>query len=232
RGVLAEMHHLRAAIHLLATVRDGDGIELAPAAVAAQDAARIFPGDGRTGFHLRPGNLGIAAPAIAPLRYEIIDAAFAFLVARIPVLHGRVFDLSVVERDQFHHCGVKLVLIAHRRGAAFEIAHISALVGDDERAFELTGVLLVDAEIGRKLHRAAHALGHVDEGAIGIDRRVQRREIVVACRDDRPEILARELWMLANGLGNRTEDDARLAKFFLEGRNDGNAVEYRIDRDA
>src|SRR3546814_6252081 len=49
------------------------------------------------------------------------------------------------------------------RGAAFEIADIRALVGDDQRAFELAGILGVDAEIGGKLHRATHALGHVDE---------------------------------------------------------------------
>src|SRR5208337_288534 len=137
RGVLAEMHHLRAAIHLLAAVRDGDGIELAPAAVAAQDAARIFPSDGRTGLDLRPRNLRVAAPAVAALRYEVIDAALAILVARIPVLHGRVFDFRFVQCDQLDHGGVQLVLIAHWRRAAFEIAHIGALVGDDERALEL-----------------------------------------------------------------------------------------------
>ena len=62
-------------------------------------------------------------------------------VARIPVLDGRVLDLGVVERDQLDHGGMQLVLVAHRRGAAFEVAHVGALVGDDERALELAGVL-------------------------------------------------------------------------------------------
>ena len=53
---------------------------------------------------------------------KLIDAALAVGVARIPVLHGRIFDLGVVKRDEFDHGGVQLVLVAHRRGAAFEIA--------------------------------------------------------------------------------------------------------------
>ena len=123
--------------------------------------------------------LELLAAAVAPLGDEIVDAALAVLVARVPVLHGRVLDLGVVERDQLDHGGVQLVLVAHRRGAAFEVAHIGALVGDDERALELAGLLLVDAEVGGKLHRAAHALGHIDERAVGIDRRVERGEEVV-----------------------------------------------------
>jgi hypothetical protein len=92
---------------------------------------------------------------------------------------------------------VQLVLVALRRGAAFQIGHIGALVGDDQRALELAGVLGVDAEIGRQLHRAAHARRDVDEGAVGEDRRVQRREIVVGDRHDRAEIFLHQLRMLA-----------------------------------
>ena len=132
--------------------------------------------------------LDAVAAAVAALGHEIIDAALAFGVARIPVLHGRVFDLGIVERDQLDHRRVQLVLVALRRRAAFEIGDVGALVGDDQRALELAGVALVDAEIGRELHRAAHALRHVDERAVGEHRRVQRREEIVGraarpCRD-------------------------------------------------
>ncbi len=40
-------------------------------------------------------------------------------------------------RNQLDHRGMQLVFVAHRRGAAFEVAHISALVGNDQRALEL-----------------------------------------------------------------------------------------------
>ncbi len=86
-------------------------------------------------------NLGIAAAAIAALGDEIEDAALAFFVAGIPVLHRGIFDLGIVERDQLDHRGVKLVLVALGRGAAFEIADVSAFVGDDQRALELARLL-------------------------------------------------------------------------------------------
>src|SRR5258707_6942081 len=99
--------------------------------VAAQDAARIFPCDRRTGLDLGPGNFGIVAAAIATLGDEIVDAALAFGIAGIPVLHRRIFDLGVIKRDQFDHGGMQLVFVALRCCAAFEVADVSALVGDD-----------------------------------------------------------------------------------------------------
>src|ERR1700730_7634429 len=89
RRVLAEMDHLGAGIDLLVAVRDRDRIELAAGIVAAQDAARIFPGDRRAGLELRPGNLRARPAAVAALGDEVVDAALAAGVARIPVLDGR-----------------------------------------------------------------------------------------------------------------------------------------------
>ena len=45
--------------------------------------------------------------------------------------------VRVVERDQLDDRRVQLVLVAHRRGAALEIAHVRAFIGDDQRALEL-----------------------------------------------------------------------------------------------
>src|SRR5262249_62052155 len=80
-GVLPEMDHLRAGVGLLAVVGRGDRVELADRAIANQQAARVLPRDGRTGFHLRPGDLRPAAAARAALGHEVVDAAAAFLVA-------------------------------------------------------------------------------------------------------------------------------------------------------
>ncbi len=65
--------------------------------------------------------------AFAALGDEVVDPALAFLVARIPVLHGGVFDRRIVMRDQLDHGGMQLVLIANRRGAAFQIADVTRL---------------------------------------------------------------------------------------------------------
>ena len=181
---------------------------------------------------LGPGDLRVLAAAVAALGDEIVDAAAAGGVARIPVLDGRILDLGVVERDQLDHRGMELVLVAHRRGAAFEIAHIGALVGDDQRALELAGVALVDAEIGRQLHRAAHARRHVDERAVGEHRRVERGEEIVADRHDRAEIFLHQFGMLLQRLRDRHEQHAGLGELGLEGGRDRNGIEHRIDRDA
>ena len=116
---------------------DGDRVELAHRVVALQDAARVLPGDRRAGLDLRPRDLRALAAARAALGDEVVDAAAAFLVAGVPVLHRRVLDLGVVERDELDHRRVQLVLVALRRGAALEVGDVGALVGDDQRALEL-----------------------------------------------------------------------------------------------
>src|SRR5438309_6146571 len=77
RRVLAEMDHLGAAIDLLIAVRDRDRVEFTTGVIAAQDAARILPGDRGPRLDLGPGDLGIVAPAVATLGDEIVDAALA-----------------------------------------------------------------------------------------------------------------------------------------------------------
>src|SRR5215213_8384695 len=134
------MDHLGAGIDLLEAVGYRDRIEFAARIIAAKDAAWIFPGDSGAGLDLGPGYLGVAAAAVAALGHKIINTAPTLLVAGIPVLHRRVFDLGVFQRDQFDDRGMKLVFVAHGGRAAFEITHIGALVGDDQSALELAGL--------------------------------------------------------------------------------------------
>jgi len=155
--------HLRAAVDLLIAVGNRDRVELAARVVTAQNAGRILPGDRRTGLDLGPRDLRVVAAAVAALGDEVVDSALAFLISRIPVLHRRVLDLRILKRDQFHDSCMQLVLIAHRRGTAFQVRYVGTLVGDDQRSFELSRLHVVDAEVGRQLHRAAHAFGNVDE---------------------------------------------------------------------
>src|SRR3954447_3370249 len=139
------MDHLRAGIGLLTVVRDRDRVEFANRIVAFENAARVFPCDRRAGLDLGPRDLRPIATAGAALRDEIIDAAPALGISGIPVLHGRIFDLRVLVRDQFDDRRVQLVLVALRRSAAFEIADIRALVGDQQGALELAAVARIYA---------------------------------------------------------------------------------------
>ena len=226
--VPADMHHLGAGVRLLVVVGQRHGIELAHRLVAQQHAARILPGDGAARLHLRPRDARARAAAFAALGDEVVDAAAALLVARVPVLHRGILDVRALQRHQFHHRRVQLVLVAHRRRAAFEVAHVAALVGDDQRALELAGIGRVDAEIGGQLHRAAHALRHIDEGAVGEDGRIQRREEIVRRRHHAAQIPAHQFRMLGDGLRDGAEDDAGLGQLLAEGGGHGHRIEDRV----
>ncbi len=90
----------------------------------------------------------------------------------------------------------------------------------------------VDAEIGRQLHRAAHAFRHVNEGAVGEHRRIERGEEIVRGRHHRAEILLHQIGMLADRFRHRHEDHAGLLQLVLEGGGNRNRIEHGIDRDA
>src|SRR3984893_12271188 len=226
------MDHLGAGIDLLAAVGNRDRIEFAARIVAPKNAGRIFPRNRGSGFNLSPGDLGIRAPAITTLSDEIIDPAAAVRLAWIPVLHRRIFDLGIVKGDQLDDRGMQLIFVALGRRAALEIGNVVALVGDDQRAFELARVLFVDPEIRREFHRAANARGNVNEGPVGKYRTVQRRVEIVRRGHHRSEIFPDEVWMDMHGFRNRAENHSRPGQFLLESGDDRDRVEHRIDRDS
>ena len=229
-GALADVDHLGAGVGLLAVVGQGHRVELAHRVVAQQHAGRVLPGDRRAGLDLGPGDLAARATALGALGDEVVDATDAVLVARVPVLHGGVLDFGVIEHDQLHHRRVQLVLVAHRCGAAFQVGHVAAGLGDDQGALELAGMAGVDPEVGAQLHRAAHPFRNEHEAAVGEHRRVQRGEVVVAVRDHAAQVLLHQLRVLADGLGHRAEDDALLGQLLAEGGAHGDRVEHRVHR--
>ena len=77
--ILTQVDHLRSGICLLVIVGYSNRIELSDRIIAGQDATRVFPGNGRTGFHLCPRNLAAFAFAQAALGHEVIDTAFYLL---------------------------------------------------------------------------------------------------------------------------------------------------------
>ena len=99
--------------------------------------------------------------ANAALRHKVVDAALAVLVARVPVLNRGVLDFRLVQRHQFDHGRVQLVLVALRRRAPFEVANVAAFIRHNQRALKLARAGFVDAEVGAQLHGASHALGDV-----------------------------------------------------------------------
>src|SRR4029079_11350338 len=106
--------------------------------------------------------------------------------------------------------GVQGVRRPHRGGAALDVVHVGALVGDDQRPLELAHVLGVDPEVGLQRHLDVHARRHVDERAARPHGAVERGELVVVGRDHRREVLAHEVLVLAQARVHVHEHDALL----------------------
>ena len=134
------------------------------------------------------------------LRNEVIYTTLTILITWIPVLYGRVLNIGILLYDNLNHCGVQLILVATWCGATLEVAHIRTLIRHDKRALELTCTLGIDAEVGRKLHGAAHTLGDVAERAIGKYRSVECGVEVIGVGHYRAEVLLNKLGMLLDCL--------------------------------
>ena len=67
----------------------------------------------------------------ASILNKIIDAADTILIARIPILDRRVFDVGILKRNKFDDRGVQLILVAHGRGAALQVAHVATFIRDN-----------------------------------------------------------------------------------------------------
>src|SRR3990170_2923258 len=206
-GVLPDVDHLRACVRLLVVVRQGHGVEFADAVVPLEDAARVLPRDRAARLDLGPRTPRVHPAALPALRHEVVDPAAALFVTGVPVLDRGVLDLRVVERDELDDRRMELVLVPDRCRAAFKIAHVRALIRDDQRPLELARVRCIDSEVRGELHRAPHARRDVCEGAVAEHGRVQAGEEVVVERDDGAEPLLHEVGVFLDRIGERAEDD-------------------------
>jgi len=197
--------------------------------VPQKDATGIFPGDGRAGFHLGPADLRGLPAANAPLGHEIVNASLSLLITGIPILNGTVFDLGMVQGNDFHHGGVQLVFVAHGGRAPFEVAHITSLVGHDERPLKLARIGGIDPEIGGKFHGAAHPLGDITERAITEHRRIKGRKIVVAYRHGHADVFPDQVGMVTERLTERTKDNPLFSQRILECGFNRHTVNHRIN---
>ena len=123
-GILSEMNHLCTGICLLVIIGYRHAVKLCRGVIARKDTGRIFPGNGRTGFHLRPGQFAIYPFAVSAFRYEIIHAAFAFGITRIPVLDSAVLHFRTVVHHNLHNGGMQLVFVTHRRRTSLQVRNV------------------------------------------------------------------------------------------------------------
>ena len=165
-GASSDVDHLGARVRLLAVVRDCHRIELRRGIISLEDGGWIFPGYSGAGLHLGPAQVRSAALAYPSLGHEVEDAATSLGVARVPVLDSGILHVGVLFHHYLDYSRVQLVLVTHRRRAAFHIAQGGALVGHDQGPFELSGAGSVDPEVAGKVHRALHTFRDIAEAAV------------------------------------------------------------------
>ena len=199
-GVRRGVDHLAAGVLVLIVAREGDREHLAVGALAQQVDGRVLHGQVR------------AKVAVHPLHHRVLvgDGALGDEVVDVvaPVLDGRVANPRALLDDDLDHRAVQAGGAVGGRRAALHVVQAGALVGDDQGPLELAHVLRVDPEVGLQRQLDMDALGHVDEGSAGPDRRVQRRELVVVRRNDGAEVLPEDLRVLLQPLVGPHEDDA------------------------
>ena len=133
-------------------------------------------------------------------------------------------------RYDFDNSGMKLVLVAHWGGTAFEIADIGFIIRYDQCTFELSGISRIDTEVSGKLHRATHTFRDIDKRTVREHRRVQCSKEVITITDHTSQILLDQVRMMLDSLAERAEDNAFLGKCLLERRLYRDAVHHGIDR--
>ena len=124
---------------------------------------------------------------------------------------------------------MQLVLVAHRSRAALQIGDIAVVVGHDKRAFKLSCIAGIDAEVAAQLHRAAHALGNIYKRAVAEHSAVQCGVEIVAIGHDGAKILAHQVAVLFHSLAYGTEDNAFFAQLLLERCLHRHAVHDGVD---
>jgi hypothetical protein len=79
--------------------------------------------------------------------------------------------------------------------------------------------------VGRYLRRANRVLGHVAEGPVAEDRRIEGGVVVVGWRHDAAKVALQQVGVLADGLGDGAEDDALGHERLAVGGGDGGGVD-------
>ena len=198
------MDHLRSSVLVLASSGISDRQHFARGLGAHEVDARVLHREPGPDVSVDPLDVCLGLGP-RPLGDQVVD------VVR-PVLDGRVRDPRSFERNELDHRGVQGVGRVHRSGASFDVVHLGTDVSDDQRALELAHVLGIDPEVGLQGLIDDDIGGHVDERAARPHRRVEGGELVVVGRNDRPEVLTDQIWMLTDRGIHVAEDDTELLK--------------------
>ena len=199
RRVRRHVRHLRAGVLELPFPRERDGEHLTARVRSGHPHSRVLHGHLGADVAVDPLH-GRALFSLGALGDQVVDVVG-------PVLDGCVPAAATLLHDDFHHSGVQRVRLVNRRGATLHVVHVRIFIDDDQRALKLAHVFRVNAEV--RLQRDVHVdpRRNVDEGATRPHSGVERRELVVASRNDGAEVLLKQVLVLTQGGVGVNEDD-------------------------
>ncbi|MNZ97911.1 hypothetical protein D3C78_1171760 [compost metagenome] len=100
--------------------------------------------------------------------------------------------------NHFHHGCVQLVAVAHGRRTPFDITDVTAFVGHQNGALELSGFFGVDTEIGRQFHRATHAFRDVNKGPVRGHGGIECSKEIIVTRHNGADVLFHQIRMIVD----------------------------------
>ncbi|MPM80704.1 hypothetical protein SDC9_127754 [bioreactor metagenome] len=205
--------HFRAGILQLAFAGECYGKHRSFGATAVQEDTWVFHGHFGTQVAVDPFH-GRIFQGYRTFRHQVVDVSG-------PVLDGRVAAVSILLHNDLNNCGMQAVGRISRSGTTFNIVDAGAFVDDDQRAFELAGAFVVDAEVSLQRHIANDAFRHIDERSSGPDGRIQGRFEVVGRRYDAGEVFLEDFRIFLQGRVRIGEDDAQFLELILHVVVDG-----------
>ena len=123
---------------------------------------------------------------------------------------------------------MQLLAAEFRSGATFQVAHAGAFVGDNQGAFELARFLVVDAEVGGKVHGALDSGWNIDEASVAKDGAVECCKVVVACGNHTAQVFLDEFGVFLDGVANAAEQDAHFHELALVAGINTDRIENRV----
>ena len=152
------------------------------------------------------------------LNYIKPDFVHVMLGGRIVESGGPDLALHLEEKgyDDLDHARVERVGCVLRCGAALHIMDLGTFLDNNERAFELSQISRVQAEVCLQGQIHFHILRYIDKRSARPDGAIQCGKFVVFDRYDRSKILAEQVRVLLQAIFNAQEDHALLFEMLLD----------------
>ena len=145
------MNHFRAGILVLTCAGISDRQHFASGFWSHQIHARVLHGQFRADVAIDPLHVALGFDT-GTLGDQVVH------IWR-PVLDRRIRHVRTWLDNDLHDRRMQRIVGVHRCRTTFDVMHLGTFIGNDQRAFKLSGIFAIDTEVGLKWHFAFHPGG-------------------------------------------------------------------------